>query len=83
LKYSQKRELAQKFRHKKLSLIFLILSAGIILYLVMFPDVGKLKTKNPQKTSFMEYREREWEREVKNTGFSRNGFPFPGYLHIS
>ena len=65
MKYSQKRELAQKFRHKKLFPLFLILSGGIIFYLVMFPNVGRLKTENPGKTSFMEYREREWEREGK------------------
>ncbi len=30
-----------------------------------YPDVSKLKKENPPKTAFMEYREREWERERK------------------
>jgi len=29
------------------------------------PDVSRLKKENPQKTSFMEYRENEWKREGK------------------
>jgi len=41
----------------------------------MFPDVGKLKTKNPQKTSFMEYREREWEREGKKYRIQQKWVP--------
>jgi monofunctional biosynthetic peptidoglycan transglycosylase len=67
--------LAQKFRHKKLFPLSLILSGGIILYLVMFPDVGRLKTENPRKTSFMEYREREWEREGKKYRIQQKWVP--------
>ncbi len=37
----------------------------LVLYLFLFPDVSKLKKENPKKTSFMEYREREWQREGK------------------
>ena len=68
--------MAQKFRHKKLVPLFLILSGGIILYLVMFPDVGRLKTENPGKTSFMEYREREWQREGKKYRIQQKWVPF-------
>jgi monofunctional biosynthetic peptidoglycan transglycosylase len=67
--------LAQKFRHKKLFTLFLILSGGIILYLVMFPDIGRLKTENPLKTSFMEYREREWQREGKKYRIQQKWVP--------
>jgi monofunctional glycosyltransferase len=31
----------------------------------MIPDISKLRKVNPKKTSFMEYREHEWEREGK------------------
>ena len=31
----------------------------------LFPDVAGLAKKNPTKTAFMEYREREWQREGK------------------
>jgi monofunctional biosynthetic peptidoglycan transglycosylase len=67
--------LAQKFRHKKLFTLFLIFSAGIILYFLLFPDIGRLKTENPRKTSFMEYREREWEREGKKYRIQQKWVP--------
>jgi monofunctional glycosyltransferase len=67
--------LARKFRHKRLFTLFLILSAGIVLYLFLFPDVSKLKKENPGKTSFMEYREREWEREGKKYRIQQEWVP--------
>jgi monofunctional glycosyltransferase len=36
-----------------------------MLYLFFVPDISKLKKENPKKTSFMEYREKEWQREGK------------------
>jgi len=36
-----------------------------MLYLLLIPDVSKLKKENPPKTSFMQYREREWKRTGK------------------
>lgn len=41
-----------------------ILSIG---YYFIFPDVTKLKKENPKKTSFMEYREKEWQEKGKKT----------------
>ena len=41
----------------------------------MFPDIGRLKTENPRKTSFMEYREREWEREGKKYRIQQKWVP--------
>jgi len=32
----------------------------------LVPDVSRLKKENPKKTSFMEYREKEWNKEGKN-----------------
>ncbi len=45
-------------------LILAILSAFIIYvsFYLIIPDVSKLKKENPGKTSFMEYREREWQK---------------------
>ncbi len=36
-----------------------------IAYYFIFPDISKLKKENPKKTSFMEYREREWREKGK------------------
>ena len=38
--------------------------AGAVYYFV-FPDVSKMKKENPKKTSFMEYREKEWKSKGK------------------
>ncbi|MDO9514921.1 MAG: biosynthetic peptidoglycan transglycosylase, partial [Syntrophales bacterium] len=43
----------------------LVLNVG---FYFLFPDVGKLKKLNPRKTSFMEYREREWQQQGENKG---------------
>jgi monofunctional biosynthetic peptidoglycan transglycosylase len=63
---SQKRELGRRYSHKcLLFFIFIILLAGLTLYLFLVPNVSKLKKQNPQKTSFMEYREEEWRHQGK------------------
>jgi monofunctional biosynthetic peptidoglycan transglycosylase len=43
-----------------ISVIFLSIA-----YYFISPDVSKLKKENPRKTSFMEYREREWKEKGK------------------
>jgi monofunctional biosynthetic peptidoglycan transglycosylase len=51
---------------KRLLLFLLIVFAGItIAYLILVPDVSKLKMENPKKTSLMEYRIEEWQRKGK------------------
>mgnify|MGYP001627361139 CR=1 FL=1 len=50
---------------KKLLFIFFLAFFISISYYFIFPDVSSLKKKNPKKTSFMEYREKEWERQKK------------------
>jgi monofunctional biosynthetic peptidoglycan transglycosylase len=42
-----------------------VVAAGLALYLLLVPDVSRLKKQNPKMTSFMEYREKEWQREGK------------------
>ncbi len=41
-----------------------VLMASISFYFV-YPDVAKLRTVNPKKTAFMEYREKEWAKQGK------------------
>jgi monofunctional biosynthetic peptidoglycan transglycosylase len=56
----------KRFSLKRPFRFFLFASAGlIILYLVLFPNVSRLKKENPSKTSLMEYRYKEWERKGK------------------
>lgn len=55
---------------KHLKLVITALVSLLILsiaYYFIFPDVARLKKENPKKTSFMEYREKEWERAGKKT----------------
>jgi monofunctional biosynthetic peptidoglycan transglycosylase len=47
-----------------LILIALLLGAGS---LFVYPDVSKLKNENPEKTSFMKYREQEWKKEGRKS----------------
>ena len=76
MRYLQKRELAQRYRHKGLlSLIFLISLVGLALYLFLVPDVSKLKKENPKKTSFMKYREKEWKRQGKKYRIQQKWVP--------
>jgi monofunctional biosynthetic peptidoglycan transglycosylase len=58
--------LAQRYRHKGLLfLFFLVLFAGLTLYLFLVPDVSRLKKENPKNTSFMKYREKVWQQKGK------------------
>lgn len=47
-----------------ISIIVLAIALYIGQYLV-YPDVSKLKKENPKKTSFMEYRQRDWKEKGK------------------
>jgi len=54
---------------KKWIIIFaVIVISGFLLNIgayFIYPDVSKLKKSSPAKTAFMEYREREWEKQGK------------------
>ena len=46
----------------------IVLSALLLLNIAsafVYPDVTKLKTSNPRKTAFMEYRQEEWRKQGK------------------
>jgi monofunctional biosynthetic peptidoglycan transglycosylase len=45
-------------------LLFIAILGQIALYL-FYPPISYLKRVNPKKTAFMEYREKQWEREGK------------------
>ena len=69
-----------KKRRKSLfkSFIFfaLVLTAGYIAFQFVYPDVSKLKKENPKKSSFMEYREREWELAGKKYRINQRWVPY-------
>lgn len=51
---------------KHLLLFLLIVTAVVTIgYLILVPDVSKLKKENPEKTSLMEYRYEEWQKKGK------------------
>jgi monofunctional biosynthetic peptidoglycan transglycosylase len=45
--------------------ILLVLLPAIfsLAYLILMPDISRLKKENPAKTAFMEYREKEWKEK--------------------
>lgn len=55
-------------RKRSRKIVFLIIALVITLPLVcllFIPDISRLKKENPQKTAFMEYREKEWQEKGK------------------
>jgi monofunctional biosynthetic peptidoglycan transglycosylase len=53
-------------RKKLLTGIAILVAASFVLnvaFYLVWPDVSKLKKERPGKTSFMTYRERQWQRE--------------------
>ena len=61
-----KRKKGGFFRFIRVVLVLVTLAlVSFVGYYAVYPDVSKLKRENPRKTSFIEYREREWERKGK------------------
>ena len=52
-----------------------ILSIGLCF---IFPDITKLKKENPGKTSFMKYREKEWQQQGKKIRIRQTWRPLSG-----
>ncbi|HWR89597.1 MAG TPA: monofunctional biosynthetic peptidoglycan transglycosylase, partial [Dissulfurispiraceae bacterium] len=46
-----------------------------IAYPLVYPDVGKYEKENPGRTSFMEYREREWREQGKKIRIRQTWVP--------
>ena len=64
---------------KSIKLIIIALISLLLLsivYYFIFPDVSKLKKENPKKTSFMEYREEEWQKKGKKIEIKQTWIPF-------
>jgi monofunctional biosynthetic peptidoglycan transglycosylase len=67
---------------KHLLLFFLIVSAVLTIgYLILVPDVSKLKKENPKKTSLMEYRYEEWQRKGKKYRTKQIWVPLSSISH--
>jgi len=46
-----------------------------MLYLFLVPDVSRLKKEHPKKTSFVEFREKEWKRQGKEYRIQQKWVP--------
>lgn len=61
---------------KKLVAALIILVAFLLLsYFLFMPDISRIKKDNPTKTSFMEYREREWNEKGKKLRINQQWVP--------
>jgi len=67
---------------KRLLLFLLLLSTGLVIgYLILVPDVSRLKKENPQKTSLMEYRYQEWLKKGKKYRIKQIWVPLSSISH--
>jgi len=61
---------------KSIIVIFFFLATLVPLaYFLLMPDVSKLQKENPGKTSFMKFREKEWESKGKKYRISQAWIP--------
>jgi monofunctional biosynthetic peptidoglycan transglycosylase len=60
---------------KRAILLLAVLLLSFIAFQFVYPDVSELNTKNPVKTAFMSYREKEWEREGKKYRINQKWVP--------
>lgn len=61
-----------------LKILFVILLLGMVGSIALYgfcPDISKLKKENPRKTSFMQYREKEWRRQGKEIAIQKQWVP--------
>lgn len=66
-----------KRRFKTIAALFFSAILLCIGFYSVYPDVSTLIKENPKKTSFMEFREREWEREGKKIKIRQVWTPLP------
>lgn len=60
---------------KAVFLLFMLILLGSVALYGFYPDVSRLKTQNPRKTSFMEHREREWKAKGKRVAIQKQWVP--------
>jgi monofunctional biosynthetic peptidoglycan transglycosylase len=64
---------------KRLLFISILIAVSLPLaYFLLMPDISKLRRENPGKTSFMEYREREWKEKGKKYRIDQVWVPLSG-----
>jgi monofunctional glycosyltransferase len=59
-----------------LILAVILLLAGDIAICFVYPDVSALRKENPQKTSFMKFREKQWEEKDLSKKITQKWVPF-------
>ena len=64
-----------KLSLKRIIIPFSIIVSLFIVFQFVYPDVSELKRKNPGKTSFMAYREKEWKREGREYRINQKWVP--------
>jgi monofunctional biosynthetic peptidoglycan transglycosylase len=62
---------------KILFVLFFLLLVPLLIYFLALPDIGGLRTKNPSKTAFMEYREKEWAEKGLKRRIVKEWVPLP------
>ena len=62
---------------KILFFLALIATIGFVGFYFVYPDVSKLKKVNPKKTSFMEYREDQWQSKGKKLTIQKRWVSLP------
>jgi monofunctional biosynthetic peptidoglycan transglycosylase len=50
---------------------------GFVGLYFVYPDVSKLKKENPKKTSFMKYRENQWQAKGRKVNIQKKWVPLP------
>jgi monofunctional biosynthetic peptidoglycan transglycosylase len=63
---------------KWLTIVIVVLASAMLLNVgvyFVYPDISKLKKISPGKTAFMEYREKEWEKQGKKRKIIRQWVP--------
>jgi monofunctional biosynthetic peptidoglycan transglycosylase len=66
--------MAKKRGFKRLAFLFILLAVPLAYFLVM-PDISSLKKKNPHKTAFMKYREKEWAKKGRGYKITQTAVP--------
>ncbi len=52
-------------------ILIVIVIAGFVCFYLVYPDVTVLKKVNPKKTSFMEYREKQWKSKGRKMSIQK------------
>jgi len=58
-------------------ILAIILAVGFVGFYCVYPDVSKLKKMDPKKTSFMEYREDQWQSKGKKLTIQKRWVSLP------